>query len=271
MFEIKHLATPESLDEAYHVLISNRNNRILGGCAFLKMGNKLINYGIDLKALGLNKIQAADGWIDLGATCTYGDLTQHPLLYQYAGGLIPRALQPIVGIQLRNVVQVGASVFSRYGFSDFLPSLLVLDAEVSLYEAGRMALQAFLQQPLTRDLLTAVHLPDRPIQASCQSLRVNASDLPVVNCAVAYHSADHSWRVAIGSRPARAQRALDTENYLNQCTAKSLHLTAEQIDRAATKASEELVFGDNARASALYRQAMARVLVARGLREVTAC
>ena len=271
MFEIKHLATPESLEEAYHVLISNRNNRILGGCAFLKMGNKLINYGIDLKALGLNEIKATNGWIDIGATCTYGDLTQHPVLQQYAGGLIPKALQPIVGVQFRNVVQVGASVFSRYSFSDFLPSLLVTDAEISLFEAGRLSLQTFLQQPLTRDVLTAVHLPDRPIKASCQSLRVNASDLPLVNCAVAYHPAEQSWRVAVGSRPARAQRALDTESYLNQCTVKSLRLTAEQIDMAATKASEELVFGDNARASALYRQAMARVLVARGLREVTAC
>ena len=271
MFEVRHLVSPVSIEEAYHVLTTNRNNRILGGCAFLKMGQKLINYGIDLKALGLNKIQAADGWIDLGATCTYGDLTKHPLLHQYAGGLIPKALQPIVGIQLRNVVQVGASVFSRYGFSDFLPSLLVLDAEVSLFEAGRLSLQTFLQQPLTRDLLTAVHLPDRPIQASCQSLRVNASDLPIVNCAVAFHSADHSWRVAIGSRPARAQRALDAENYLNHCTAVSAHLTADQIDMAATKASEELVFGDNARASADYRQAMAKVLISRALREVTAC
>jgi len=36
MFEIRQVVTPESVEDAFSALMANRNNRILGGCAFLK-------------------------------------------------------------------------------------------------------------------------------------------------------------------------------------------------------------------------------------------
>jgi CO/xanthine dehydrogenase FAD-binding subunit len=172
MFEMRHLVEPQSLEEAYSVLVTNRHNRLLGGCAFLKMGHKLINHGIDLRALKLDTISRSEGWIDLGATCTYGDITNHEWLKAYAGGLIPQALNHIVGVQLRNGVQVGASIFSKYGFSDFIPALLAVGAEVTLFHNGRMPVADFLVRPISRDILVAVHLPDHPLIAAYQSLRL---------------------------------------------------------------------------------------------------
>ncbi|MDD2534861.1 MAG: FAD binding domain-containing protein [Eubacteriales bacterium] len=272
MFEIRQLVTPVTLDEAYQILIANRNNRLLGGCAFLKMGSKLINQGIDLNALKLNQITHEAGCLTLGATCTYGDLTNHPLLLDYAGGLIPRALQPIVGVQLRNAVEVGASVFSRYGFSDLIPALLAVDAEITLHHAGKMTLHSFLELPLTRDILVAVHLPDRSYRAACQSLRVTASDLPIVNCAVSFDIHEKTWRIAVGARPSRAKRALAAETLLNSISAANAGpMCLVTLLQAADLVASDLTFGSNQRASAAYRRAMAKVLVERALREVALC
>ncbi|HBH0945500.1 TPA: FAD-binding protein, partial [Clostridioides difficile] len=51
MITIKEYVVPKSLDEAYELLISRKNNIILGGCGFLKLGSKNIGSAIDLKDL----------------------------------------------------------------------------------------------------------------------------------------------------------------------------------------------------------------------------
>lgn len=265
MFEMRQVVTPATLDEAYAALTANRNNRILGGCAFLKMGKKLINQGISLEKLGLDFIRRQDGWINIGASCTYGQLSANPLIQVYAGGVIVQALQPIVGVQLRNRVQVGASVFSRYGFSDLLPVLLALGADVTLHQAGRMPVESFLTQPLSRDILIAVHLPDQSLAAACQSLRYTASDLPVVNCAAVRDEASGTWRIAIGARPGRAHLVPISSTLL---TGRQPSPTAIE---QATAAVTQLTFGSNARASADYRRAMAKVLAQRAIEEVASC
>lgn len=265
MFEISQLIAPKTLAEAYASLTASRANCLLGGCAFLKMGDKRINQGIDLNGLGLDTIERQDGWISIGATSTYGDLSRSSLLQAFAGGAIPRALAPIVGIQLRNCVQVGASVFSAYGFSDIIPVLLALGAEVTLYHDGRMPLADFLTRPRSRDILVAVHLPDHRFHAAYQSLRLTTSDLPVVNCAVALDLDTAVWGVAIGSLPSRARLVPDAATILTR-----QGLTDPAIAEAVA-ACQRLPFGTNARAGADYRRAMAGVLLERAILEVRAC
>ncbi len=268
MFEIRQLIEPKTLDEAYSALVANPNNRLLGGCMFLKIGHKLINQGIDLRSLGLDTVRQSAGWIDVGATCTYGDLSNNDLLQTYAGGLITKALSHIVGIQMRNGVQVGASVFSKYGFSDFIPALLAVGAEVTLFHDGRMPIADFLVRPLSRDILVAVHLPDHPFTAAYQSLRITASDLPVVNCVVAKDIETGVWRVAVGALPSRARLVPAAADVLSAKEQVTNGLSDEVIAEVVDIARDSLPFGTNARASDAYRQAMAGVLLERALKEV---
>ncbi len=46
MFTIKQHLMAQSIEEGYETLVKNRNNVILGGTAFLRLGNKNINIGI---------------------------------------------------------------------------------------------------------------------------------------------------------------------------------------------------------------------------------
>ena len=54
MFTLMELVQPASIDEAYEILMKRKNNQIIGGSAFLRMGKKRIGTGIDLSNLNLN-------------------------------------------------------------------------------------------------------------------------------------------------------------------------------------------------------------------------
>ncbi|MDF2500000.1 MAG: aerobic-type carbon monoxide dehydrogenase, middle subunit CoxM/CutM-like protein [Anaerosporomusa subterranea] len=260
MFTLRSVAQPQTIEEAYKLLIQKRTNAILGGCAFLKLGSQRIDTGIDLTHLGLNLIQEKDGFIEIGASASLRDLETNPVLTQRFSSLLTNAAANIIGVQFRNLATVGASVFSKYGFSDILTALLVLDTQVLLYKGGRMKLSEFLMRPFERDLLTNVFIKADDCQAAYQCLRNSASDYPVLNVAVA--CSQDQWRIAVGARPGRAALALQAASLLN-----AEALSDATIEQAAKLASLELSFGTNMRGSAEYRRAMCQTLVKRAIRE----
>lgn len=264
MFTIQRLAQPDILEEAYGLLTEHVSNTILGGGAFLRLGSKKIQTAIDLSKLGLQGIQEKEGYVELGAMTTFRAVETSQLLKKLGCGVLPQAVSPIIGVQFRNVVTVGATVYSKYGFSDLLTALLALDTEVELYQGGRMTLEEFLAKPSQRDILTKVYIQQNARQASYQSMRNSASDYPILNAAVS--RLGDSWRIVVGARPLRAALAVQAAQLLG-----TPHLTDETITQAAQQAAEELSFGSNLRGSADYRRAICKVLVERGIREVLQC
>ncbi|MCO1600762.1 FAD binding domain-containing protein [Desulfosporosinus nitroreducens] len=264
MFTILDLVQPDNLAEAYQILSDKRNNTILGGCAFLKMGKKRINTGIDLTKLKLNYIQEKDGFIEIGAMTSLRDIETHPLLTEHYNGVLPQSVRDIIGVQFRNGVTVGASVYSRYGFSDLITALLSLDTEVELFKAGRMPLADFLARPKEKDLLVRLWIKKTKRQASYLSFRNSASDYAVLNVAVSM--LNNRWTIAVGARPSKASIAISASALLSLEGA-----TSETIEEAAKRTSEELSFGTNTRGTATYRKALCRALVKRGIMEVLAC
>lgn len=264
MFTMRNLVQPDTLEEAYQILTEKRNNTILGGCAFLKMGKKKISTGIDLSRLMLNDIREQDGFIEIGAMSTLRDVETHPLLQEHFSGVLPKSVRDIIGVQFRNGVTVGASVYSKYGFSDLLTALLTLETEVELYKAGRMPLSDFLAKPKEKDFLVRLWLKKAEQQASFLSFRNSASDYSVINVAVS--RLDKQWKIAVGSRPSKAALAFNAARGLAQDGP-----AIDEIEQAALITSEELSFGTNSRGTAAYRKALCRVLVKRGIMEVLEC
>lgn len=264
MFTILNLVQPDNLEDAYQILSDKRNNTILGGCAFLKMGKKRINTGIDLSNLKLSYIQEKDGFIEIGAMTSLRELETHPLLTEYYNGVLPQSVRDIIGVQFRNGVTVGASVYSKYGFSDLITALLSLDTEVELFKAGRMPLADFLARPKEKDLLVRLWIKKTIRQATYLSFRSSASDYSVINVAVS--KLDNQWTIAVGARPSKAAIATSASSLLSQEVP-----TLETVEQVALKASEELSFGTNTRGTAAYRKALCKALVKRGIMEVLAC
>lgn len=254
MYTIKSYVFPQSLEEAYELLTkSPRNNLILGGCCWLKMGTRRIQTAIDLTRLGLDQIRLADGWVEIGGCVTLRQLETDPILQDRFGGILGKSVSSIVGVQFRNCATVGGSVFSRFGFSDVTCALLALEATVVLHHAGEMPLADFMALPIRcDDILVKVRIPDDGRTAAYESMRRSSTDFPVL--AVAVSRKEDRWTVSVGARPAMACRCPAAE----RCLAEGRGAAA-----AAEAAAETLVFGSNLRASGPYRQALARVLVRR--------
>lgn len=261
MFTLLELVQPETIDDAYNILMAKRNNTVLGGCAFLRLGSSRIGTGIELSKVNLNYIIEKQEYIEIGAMTTFRDIEMSAILQEYFNGILPKAVSNIIGVQFRNVVTVGASVFAKYAFSDLITALLAIDTEVQLYKGGRMPLAEFLERPYEKDILTKIYIKKNHRYASYQNLRSSASDFPIVNVAVS--KLENQWRIVAGAMPSRAKIAVQASAELAQ--------DKINVDEIATLAVEELVFGTNARATAEYRKAICKVLITRGIREVLQC
>lgn len=264
MFTLQNLVQPETVEEAYKILVQKKANSVLGGCAFLRMGSKRIGTAIELSKLNLNYIKENNDDIEIGAMASFRDIETNIALKEYFNGLLPESVGNIIGVQFRNVVTVGASVYSKFGFSDFITALLVLDTEVELYDAGRMPLEVFLKLPYKKDILTRIFIKKNKRKASYKDFRNSVSDYPIINVAVS--ELDNQWRIVVGARPMGAEIAQNASLELSKGT-----LTDQEIEMAANMASEELVFGSNMRAAGEYRRALCKVLVKRAVKEVLQC
>lgn len=261
MVTIKNYLVAKDLEEAYEVLNKNRNNVVLGGMLWLKMCNKNINVAIDLSELGLNQIVETSDAIEIGCMTSLRQLETSELLKGHFDGIISKSVKHIVGTQFRNTATIGGSIFARFGFSDILTALLALDTYVVLHKGGVVALEEFISSKREADILVKVIIKKDKSKASYQTHRNTATDLP--NLVVCVGKNDEGWKIAVGARPHKAKRAHKAEALLGEA------LTIEAIETAAESVVQELDFGTNLRASREYRELLAKVLVQRGIQEIS--
>lgn len=264
MFTLTELVQPQSLEEAYEILIKRKSNIVIGGSAFLRMGKKRIGTGIDLSNLNLNLIEETEDYVEIGAMTTLRDLEVSPILNKYFNKALPKSVKDIIGVQFRNVVTVGASVFSRYGFSDLIVGLLALETEVELYNGGRISLEQFLNKKYEKDILVKLYIKKNNANAVYKCMRNSRSDYPILNVSVS--KTDNNFKICVGARPQRATIAYKASEFLS-----SNQLNEGNIIKASEIASEELIFGSNMRASKEYRKAVCKSLVKNALMEVSSC
>lgn len=258
MMTIKEYFVANSLEEAYNKLMSGKKNLILGGMMWLRMQDKMVPVAIDLSQLGLDSIEEKDDVIEIGAMTSLRQMEESKLLETYFGNLFKEAFSHIVGTQFRNTATIGGSVFSRFGFSDPLTVLLALDVKVELYGAGIMSLEEFMEAPLKKDLLVKLILKKEKIKTTYKCQRQTATDFP--NLTVCISKREHQYKIVVGARPSKAKLAYSAMKKLQE---------GYNIDEVVEAVADELNFGTNIRASKSYRMHLAKVLVRRGLEELS--
>lgn len=256
MFTLRDYASPETLDDAYELLMKSKLNRILGGCHFLKAGCRGFNVGIDLSKLDLNYIKIDDEYIKIGATTTYRDLERDEYLKRFCNGIIPKSLKKIVSTQLRNTAQVGASVFSRYAFSDFIPVLVLLNAKVNLYKNGIMEMEEFLNSDIKKDILVEVIIPNKHIDCLQIVQRICCKDFPIAIVSVA--KTDGKFKIVFAARPQKAMTMDDVSEEIN----------TNGFDRAKILSIIDDKIGSNNKAKKKYRKLLFVGLLQKALEEL---
>lgn len=261
MLHIENYIYAADLQSAYTMLTTEPGCTILGGCGYLRLGDRKINTAIDLSKLGLDYIRKAGERIEIGAMATLRSVETDPLTAHLAGGILPKALSGIVGVQLRDTVTLGGTVAGRYPFSDPITALMALDAGVVLHHRGEIPLEEYLHTKPGKDIVVKIVIPDDDRAAAFTSVRKNATDYAVLNVAVAQKK--QQYRVIVGARPGRALQVDAAADFL-----QGRPLSEDIAGEAGRLAAEALQFGDNPRGSAAYRKAICPVLVRRALVEV---
>ena len=167
-------------------------------------------------------------------------------------------MKDILGVQFRSMATMGGSVAAKFGFSDIIPALLALRAEVRLFEAGRMPIEQYLTYG-TRDLLLEIIVPKQEVPVGIEALRKSTSDFPYLTGSARLD--DQGYSVYIGCRPGKPALAAKSCQIINE---KGL----DALDEAVTLIQEELSFQSNSHASAEYRLEMAKNMFKRLVKEV---
>lgn len=255
MYRANAYQVPANIQEALELLRNSRRAVVLGGNTWLRLGNRRGLTLVELSRLGLDRVEEQGDWLCLGAMVPMRELETHPLLRGAFGGVLGQSVRQIVGVQFRNQATLGPSVYHKYGFSDLLTALSVLDCEVELAGAGRMPLEQWLAAPRgERDILVALYLRRDGRRAAFESLRNAETDFAVLHAAASQTPAGH-WAIAVGARPGRARRCPRAEEVMAR----------EGAAAAGRMAAEELEFGNTLRGSGTYRRALAEILVRRAL------
>ena len=246
--------------EAYELLQKNRNNKIVGGGIWMRLGSRRVATAIDLSACGLDQIEETETEFRIGAMCTLRQLERHAGLNALVNNVFEFAVHDIVGVQLRNTATVGGSIYGRFGFSDVLTLFLALDAQVKLFKGGVLPLREFLDREEDGDILLSVLVKKGQTFAAYESMRNEAVDFPVLTAAVCLR--DGQFTVSVGARPGKARAYSVPETELSG--------EVDQRDEAVKALTEKFTYGTNMRASAEYRKYLAGVLVSRCLNRIEA-
>jgi len=258
------------LEEAYNYLVSQKGATLLGGTAYLNLGSRTIPLAIDLAKTGLSFINDEDDRIEIGAMTTFGDIERSALLALNFNNVLASSVRDIVGVQLRNIVTVGGTVYSRYGFSDFITALHVLDTKVKLYKKGVLDLEYFLENGAGGpDILEKVIIKKDNRQAVFKAMRNSRADYAILNLAVS--KTGDEFRIVVGARPGRACLAPQTMAFVTGEYQDKKGLSPSALKEAGAMLAKELTFGSNGRGSSEYRQEIAQVLLRRALCEVIGC
>ena len=303
--EIREYRKAASLKEAWE-LNQKKNNRISGGMMWLRLSRRPAGTLIDLSGLGFDRIVETEDAFHIGAMVTLRQLEQHEGLLKYSSGSVKDAVCHIVGTQFRNMATIGGSVAGRFGFSDVLTWLMVMDCEVALYKGAvsekektdrkkkeedggvifRVPIEKFAEDGPGRDIVIGVIIHKTPAVYCYQSVRMSSTDFPILTLAAARFlpegkkedKDDHgkAWRFAVGARPYRAVLVEDTEGLLKSAERKT---KAKDKDGAAALPEESILAfvdrlrkrartGSNMRGSAVYRTHLAGVLAERAIRKL---
>jgi CO/xanthine dehydrogenase FAD-binding subunit len=259
--EILEYKTPQSMDEAFH-LIHDYGGTAIAGAAWLRTNAKTIRLGVDLSKLNLDYIRTTSESVEIGAMTTYREIETSSVLETHYGAALRDAVSHVVGVQLRNLITIGGTAAGRYGFSDLNCVLCALGSRIIVYPHRAIDFGDFLEHGIREPFLIEKFVLPREARAVFAQMKISESDFPILNVAVSWNGS--GWRIAVGARPAGARLCNNAMSILGEEKKPSHALIAH----AAEEASRELQFGSDMRASAEYRREILPVLVRRALMEV---
>ena len=144
MLAFMKVLQPKTVEEAYELATKNKTAPMLAGGCWLRLGRRTWPSVIDMASLDLRYVREEENEFVIGAMATQGDVERFEPLQQFCGGAVVKGVKEILGVQFRNTATMGGSVASRFGFSDIIPALLAVHADIVTFKGGRMSMQDYM-------------------------------------------------------------------------------------------------------------------------------
>ncbi|MBI2953082.1 MAG: xanthine dehydrogenase family protein subunit M [Chloroflexi bacterium] len=274
---------PQSIEEALALLSRYQGSAkvIAGGSDVVpklkRRAMKGIDYIVDLKGIsGLDYISYDGAGLKLGPLATVRAVERSDVVLE-TFPMLAQAAESMASPQVRNRGTVVGNICNAVPSADMAPSLLTLDAKVSVVsEKGSrtVAIQDFFTGPtktvLSADeIVTGIEIPNPPANSRGKYIKLTprrAMDLAVVGVAVMVTPENgicKDLRIALGAVSPTPIRVAQAESIL-----KGNKFSDELIDQVAEAAAEGCRPISDHRASAEYRRDMVRVLTRRAIREL---
>lgn len=270
---IREYVRPMSVDDVWAMLAERgKAAQVIGGGIDAHLyAVPDVSMLIDLTALGLSYVRGEEE-LAIGATTTFAEILEAKPARAYLGGVLVDVLEQVASPLQRNLGTIGGTIGSAHPWSDVIPLLLALGAELNVHD-GRdrsIPLTQYLADRAScgRPLITEVRLPAPLPQSACafEAFTTTGFDVAILNCAC-FVALDAGRcgpvRIAVGGTPALASRVSALEEAVTGTA-----LDGATIDRVASLATDAIDVRDDRRATADHRRVLARIGVARCLRRV---
>ena len=268
---LRSYARPTDLESAVEVLRGGGHGTRLmaAGTDLVLSGSDEITGLVDLGGLDLAYVEERDGAIAIGAMTTLTELLEHPAAAAYLHGVVPEMLRRVGSPLLRNVATIGGNLVRKQPWSDVIPLFRALGASIMIFDGDRRSepidhLYAEAAH-LTGSILTEVVLPRQPVgtAAAFWKFTRSAVDIATLNCAALTQTEAGRCiraRIFVGAIPRLAAAVPSAEAAL-----VGTDLSVAAVAAAALAASDEVLSGDDLRATAAYRTRLVSVGVTRCL------
>lgn len=167
---LKEYFKPNTLKEALTLLDEKRSSvKVLaGGTALMVSRNNEVKTLVDIKKIGLDKIEKDGKNLKIGAAVTISQTLKNPLIQKYCGGLLHQAAYFIASTPLRNMITFGGNVVSIYPWSDLPVTLLLSDASLNIAQKGKTREVSYrdilkkhpMQSIADNEIVTGITMPD---------------------------------------------------------------------------------------------------------------
>jgi CO/xanthine dehydrogenase FAD-binding subunit len=277
MLKIAAYYKPSTLVEAAALLAEDGRTIIAGGTDLLVNPRYMVGVRevVDIRKLGLNYINAENGWLHIGAGATMRTVAQQVRLQRLADGILARGAAVCGSPNIRNMATLVGNVASALPSADTPPALLALNAEVVL--AGThgervLPLDNFFVGPAKsvreRELISELRIPlvvGDDLRGGFYKIGRTAEDISMVNAATTLKIQDGKItraRLVLGAVAPVPLRVVRAEEALVGQPA-----TEETFQRIAEIVRDEVRPITDHRATAEYRRKMSAVAAVRALRQ----
>ncbi len=271
LYHIQSIARPTTADGAWRLRTADPEaTRFLGGGIDLILYTpETVTTLIDVSRLGQAGVSADRAGLAISSGTTLSRILEAPEIAAYTGGFLRDVLRQVASPLQRNVATIGGAVARAHPWSDVVLALLVLDADVEVFDGAPRSVPAAefyaSRSQNVAPLVTGVRLPKRTpsTRGAFEKFGRTGFDVGLLNCACVMELSKgvcRAVRVAAGGTPALARRLPEAEEAL-----EGKRPSLATIGETASLAARGVNARDDRRASESYRRTLTEVGVRRCL------